>query len=224
MRAADVERWVRRKALLGTLAHALLALLCLVGGAAAVLIMFCITYVVIFIFNWYLPHSHATRWRISLAFVGLLFVAHLWESRKRAVEPAVAPTSDSDEVYLVDVSALMRFADISRESPPPLRTEVRFLVHALCTGPRILLGTASHLHAAYRLARLDVQGCAAVVALLLEAEVKVPFPRIRSQLPGLDFARVLPDLRRLGGVLFLVKPPEGLLLSSMAMAELKGDS
>lgn len=101
------------------------------------------------------------------------------------------------------------------------RSDLRIIAHALCTGPRILLGTGAHLHAAYGLATVDVHGCAEVVALLLGSESKVPLARARSSYRGPDFNRTLCDLRYVGGVLFLVKPPAGLLLSSITRGELE---
>ena len=222
MRAACIEGWVRRRALRGVFVEALLALFSLVGGAVVVLITFCTTYLAILLLvNWFLPHSHATRWHLSLAFVAVLFMLNPWANRRPVAERPETEPDDSGEGFPRDLAALLRFADMDGIDRLLPRSDLRIIAHALCAGPRILLGTGAHLHAAYRLATVDVPGCAEVVALLLESDSKVPLATVRSGYRGLGFSKTLCDLRYLGAVLFLVKPPAGLLLSSVAREELE---
>lgn len=80
--------------------EALLAFFSLVGGAVVVLITFCTTYAaILFLVNWLLPHSHATRWHISMAFVALLFMLQPWASRRPVAERPETEPDDADECF-----------------------------------------------------------------------------------------------------------------------------
>jgi hypothetical protein len=60
---------------------------------------------------------------------------------------------------------------------------------------------------------MDAHSCAAVLWMLLSRRKKVSFEEIKTELPWLDLALVLPQITRISGVFYLHGPPAGLSLT-----------
>jgi hypothetical protein len=84
----------------------------------------------------------------------------------------------------------------------------------------LVLGSLSKLRRFRRLRRIDVGGCARVIALLHAAVKRQSFSEIVERLPGLNPVNVFDDLRYIDGVLFLSREPSGLMLDTEVRSEL----
>jgi len=221
MDTAVIQRWVRRRKLGRLVVELLLALGCLLVGAIELVTAFGITYLTVhFSLNWWLRQTHETSMRVGLGVVVLMFLLNPWASRR---PKPVLPPGHRDlpgEGFPPKLSALLRYADVNTYVDPLPPSALRTAAYALCTGPRVLLRSVHRLAAAVRAARVDVRTCADTIALLMDAEHKIPLAELRAAYWGADFERTLVDLWYLHGVLFLVQRPVGLLLSSRARREL----
>ena len=97
--------------------------------------------------------------------------------------------------------------------PQTVHSFVKLLVTALLLGPRLLAAAWKLVQRAQRLRTLDVAGCSRVLAMLLAAEGRVPLRALVEAHPDLDAQQILPQLREMGGVVYLPSPPEGLTLA-----------
>jgi hypothetical protein len=90
---------------------------------------------------------------------------------------------------------------------------VQTFLWILFTGPRLFDWALSALAELRRLKAMDIHSCAAVLWLLASRTRKVPYSDLQRELPWVDLEAVLPELRRLPGILFLKTPPPGLGLT-----------
>jgi len=88
-----------------------------------------------------------------------------------------------------------------------------FFLWILFTGPRLLEWAMYSFGEARRWKQMDVHSCAAVLWVLTSRPGKVSFDEIRQKLDWLDLEAVLPEMRRLEGVVFLKTAPAGLSLT-----------
>jgi len=100
------------------------------------------------------------------------------------------------------------------------RSTVSVINCILCGGVLLVLSSLSRLRRFQRLRRIDVDGCARVIALLHAAAGRQSFDEIVEQLPGLNPENVFDDLRYIDGVLFLSSESSGLMLNSELRSEL----
>ena len=83
----------------------------------------------------------------------------------------------------------------------------------LFAGPRLLDWAIRSFGEARRWKQMDVHSCAAVLWVLMSRTGKVSFDEIREKLAWLDLEAVLPEMKRLEGVVFLKTTPAGLSLT-----------
>ena len=88
-----------------------------------------------------------------------------------------------------------------------------FFLWILFTGPRLLDWAFRSFGEARRWKQMDIHSCAAVLWVLMSRSGKVSFDEIRQKLDWLDLEAVLPEMRRLEGVVFLKTAPAGLSLT-----------
>jgi hypothetical protein len=91
------------------------------------------------------------------------------------------------------------------------------------TGPRLFNWAADSFREAKRSQQMDVLSCAAVLWMLISSPRKVPFEDIQRDLEWLNWETVLPDLKRMPGVLFLQSPPTGLSLTTELRESIRTD-
>lgn len=82
----------------------------------------------------------------------------------------------------------------------------------LFTGPRLLNWGVASLREATLWKQTDTHSCSAVLWMLVTRGRKVSFEDIQHELEWLNLEAVLPELKRVPGVLFLQTPPPGLTL------------
>ena len=220
VRDAKAREWlahkVRQETILCSLSAAALALL----GAVVVYLTFWIVYGVIwFGFSWLGP-SHQTILLASGLVVVLLFVGNASTDREY-LEELEFETGDHVAVTV----AVARFTGsgwaLALTGPQMAHSFVKILVTILYTGPRMLTVAWRLWKRAGRLKRIDVEGCARVLRMLLLAEGRVPFRTMFENDATLDPHELLPQLREIDGVVFLPSEPPGLTLAPFLVEEIR---
>lgn len=95
---------------------------------------------------------------------------------------------------------------------------IREVLHAI---PRLALDGARHLVRASRMARMDLPLCADVLTYLVNKRISAAREELLAAFPGLDWARLLVDLRLIEGVLFLRRDHSRVGLTSVLRLELE---
>ena len=108
----------------------------------------------------------------------------------------------------------------------PERHEVVPLVFlwVLFTGPRLFDWAFRSFAGARRWKQMDIDSCAAVLWILMAQSGKVSFDEIRRKLDRLDLEAVLPEIRRVDGVVFLKTTPAGLSLTQDLRDQIRSES
>lgn len=156
-----------------------------------------------------MPHPAWVSVIGSIGVLALLFVGNTLASQEDVAEYKVT-TAPGDEGYLIQVPRSGLLSDVAETPYGALKAITDFL----CIGPRTVAASFRRFKKAERLKKLDLDGCAAVLTVLLMHESKVPFPKIIHSIEGLDAPRVLPQLGDIDGVMFLKKDPQGMSLTS----------
>ena len=99
-----------------------------------------------------------------------------------------------------------------------------FSLWILFTGPRLFDWAFRSFAEARRWKQMDLHSCAAVLWILMSQSGKVAFDEIRRQLDWLDLDAVLPEMRRVDGVVFLKTAPAGLSLTQDLRDEIRSES
>jgi len=219
LNAAEVGEWLRKKARAKACVSACLGFASMLGAFVALFVTYWIVYgVVLFGFNWFLPHSHATRLYVSGGVLVLLFIGNA-TTRRRYLEDLSFTTGTVDKRVVV-IPGLG--SNINPFAPDSVHSFAKTIASILFSGPRLVSASVQLLQKAVRLLQLDLDGCASVLALLLSRGVRVPFGEIVAAVPGLDPVAVLPQLREIDGVMFLTSEPRGLALSPELADEILG--
>lgn len=105
--------------------------------------------------------------------------------------------------------------------PKTAHSFVKILTTLLFTGPRLLVASVRLARNVMRLKSLDIEGCGRVIGTLLKNEGRVPLAAILQKYPRLDPHVVLPQLKLIDGVVFLLSEPVGLTLSPGLCGEIR---
>src|SRR5205823_1058375 len=97
----------------------------------------------------------------------------------------------------------------------------RMTTELLYSGPRLVNAAGGFFLKALRLSQLEVETCARILTILLSRPGRVSFLEMARLIPDCNPLVVIPQLRDLEGVVFLVKEPVGLSLTSDLRAELR---
>jgi hypothetical protein len=97
---------------------------------------------------------------------------------------------------------------------------LRLLTTVVCCGPKALAFGASMVRKALRLRKMDYDGCAAVLLLLLSRQSRMSYAEIKQRIPKLNTLAVFEQMEDIGGVLLLESEPPGLSLSEDLRIEL----
>ena len=90
---------------------------------------------------------------------------------------------------------------------------VLFFLWIVFTGPRLFDWAVDSFRESKRLQQMDLHSCAAVLWKLIFTPRKVPFDELQRDLEWLNLEAVLPEMKRIPGVLILQAPPAGLSLT-----------
>jgi hypothetical protein len=149
----------------------------------------------------------------GLVFIPLLFWGNARTSREYLGKYSVAPGPGSDKVVFVQVG-YHRYSNVNPLAPETIHAVTKMITDCLYSGPRVFNAGIKAIQKAGRIRRLDVEGCAAVLTALLNAGGKVPFNQFVEGTPDFHPVKVFPQLRDIGGVIFLEADPSGLTLAS----------
>ena len=100
------------------------------------------------------------------------------------------------------------------------QTFFRLIATLLFCGPKAISFGMSMAEKAKRMKKMDFDGCAAVLVLLLSRDSRVPYSEIKARIPKLDTLAVFAQMEDIDGVLFLDSDPPGLSLSEALRREL----
>ena len=146
------------------------------------------------------------RWTASaltLGFLALLFAGNARTSRE----------------YLGQIPRVTWWS--SPLGPEIWRTSAKLATDCLFSGPRLVNTAFGGFAKSVRLARLDVEPCARVLAALCRRDGRVSFLDLAALLPASNPVRVFPQLRDIEGVVFLTMEPVGLSLTAELRQELR---
>ncbi len=226
MQQAAIQQWLRRKAASETAAGALFTAGCLIFGGVVLVITFLFTYAVVWfgfnigvsgfsglIFDRRPRLSHAGIVAVSLTFIGLLFRANQRMSREYL---GAYPRRDHPQSLpgLIGLPGAL----ICLLAYPGAST--RMIADLLLTGPRLVTIAWSNAGKSSRLARLDVESCSRVLAVLMQRAGRVSFAELTASAGLTNPEKIFRQLRDLDGVVFLREEPIGLSLTGELRREL----
>lgn len=208
--------WLRRRAWRGVVSSLALAPVALALGAGVVILMYFafVAAIVTIAYHCGVHISRAGMTAVAIAFIVVLFVEYVRQSSGHTEEYSFVHQERSSLLHMRGRRALGLLY------PGQMRNAATFILGFLFIGPWLVTSSIRLIGKAYRLATLDAEACAAVIALLHARGQKVPYIEIVAQLPLLDLQRVVDHLHFVDGVLFLRTEPPGLALSSRLMANL----
>jgi len=222
--AMDYEatiRWLSRRVRVLSAQHMLGGLLTLLGGAALLAATWGLSYVVsFFALGSWIGHQHWFHSVLGLIVIPILFIGNARTSREYLSEYSVTTGTASGEVVNFYLPGVGMVSNINPLAPETLHTGVKMITDCLCVGPRVVTAAVRLFRKGLRLRAIDVEGCAAVIAVLQAVGRKMSFQEIVNAVEGLNPAIVFPQLHEIDGVLFLKAEPAGLSLSSELKTEL----
>jgi hypothetical protein len=195
--------FIRRKSIAITAEELILAGgYCVAGFVLIVLSYFVIHFFVASLVSSFLHHSRYAELTppqelFAKAVVLLVFAAAFLQERKNLFKP---PTAFRDLI----------FSD-------PRDEDAQVLSTALMSGPRCFALTWFFARHAMRVAKLDLDLCAAGLEVAMRKLRRVT----QADLPNLDFATLLRELALLPGVVLLQRPPHGFVLTAELRQEIR---
>lgn len=197
------------------------AALNLLGGAGMLLVGFGILaatwafmYMVsLFVLGRWLGYGHWVHWAAGLIVIPILFWGNATTSREYLSEYSVTVGTAFDQPVTFFLPGVGIVSNVNPLAPDTMHTGVKMITDCLYFGPRIVVMSLEMLRKSFRLARLDVEGCGAVIATLLATGRKMSFQEIVERIDGVNPVRIFPQLRDIRGVVFLSSEPAGLKLS-----------
>jgi hypothetical protein len=155
------------------------------------------------------PHPVWLQAILAGGIVALLFLGNTLGGGEDLIEYKLVlnPGDEGVAFYVPSSGLLSDTADIPSGF-------LNVVTNFLCIGPKTVASSFRNFRRAERLKALDLNGCAAVITVLLSNEAKVPFNKIVNSIEGLDPYRTFPQMGDIHGVLFLKKDPQGMSLTS----------
>jgi len=189
-----------------------------IAGGIGILVVGLLFCAVSYVFAWYVlkyglapfcPHPAWVRAILALGIVGLLFAGNRMGGGDDLIEYTLIlkPGEEGVKFYVPSSGLLSETTDI------PYGVLNAF-TNVLCVGPKTVSSSLKKFRRTERLKHMDLNGCAAVITVLLSNDSKVPFSKIVHSIEGLDPYRVFPQMGDIEGVLFLKKEPQGMSLTS----------
>jgi hypothetical protein len=185
------------------------------GGLAVMAFTFGFTYSAVWFISWTFFSASATVcfW-LTAAMMIALFVGNLTTSREYLESYSFTTGTASDVIVSFDVPQMGHLSNINPIAPDSAHSFLKMFTSILYTGPRMIMGAIHNVRRWKRLGRMDIDGCAELLALLLERGKKVALTDVAAALPGRPLALLFPQLAEIRGVLFLKSGEAGLSLST----------
>jgi len=119
------------------------------------------------------PHPAWLQAILALGIVGLLFIGNTIGGADDLIEyKLILKPGDEGVLFYVPSSGLL--SDTAGIPTGFLSAMTNFL----CVGPKTVASSLKNFRRAERIKQMDLNGCAAVITVLLSNESKVPFPKI----------------------------------------------
>jgi len=199
-----IQYWLRHKAKGDAAWHVLYGILLVLGGIVLMVVVYGLIYLFVVVF---LERGVArpvigdvALWVIVLSFI----VGYATEPDHHSKHSFTVGT----KVVTFRVPSIGLVAGIN-----PFTSGSRMFTEGFCLGQRLISLAMRMFGSAYRLMRIDVEGCSAVIAILLFREGRVSFEELVKKLGRMDAVAVFRQLGDVDGVRFLASAPPGLSLS-----------
>jgi hypothetical protein len=204
--------------------EALLTGIGLAFAAAVVLfITFWIIYLVVVLATFSLfPLSHETRLIVSATALGLLFIGNATADRRQLESYSFTTGTSHSKPVTLHVPFLGAGSTINPLAPDSIHSQIKVLASIVCFGPRLAAAALRSVVRLWRLSRIEIEGCAAVMSTLSAADGPVPFPELAQVLPGgHDPSIILAQVQEVPGVRLVTSEPAGLSLYSDLRKEMQ---
>src|SRR5439155_5441766 len=140
----------------------------------------------------------------SAAVLALLFVGNATTDRRYLETLSFTTGTFHDRPVTIYVPLVGAGSTINPLAPDTVHSFVKLITSVLYTGPSLATAAVRVLARARRLAAVDVEGCAAVLAFLAARDGRVPVGEVVPAVPaGHDGAAVMTQLQEIDGVMLL---------------------
>jgi hypothetical protein len=189
-----------------------------ISGGVGILVVGILLLGLSYVIAWYVlkfglqpfwPHPAWLQAILALGIVALLFVGNTIGGGDDLIEyKLILKPGDEGVSFYVPSSG---FLSETTDTPYGFLNAV---TNFLCIGPKTVGSSLKSFKRAERIKKMDLNGCAAVITVLLSNESKVPFSKIVNSIENFDPYRTFPQMGDIHGVLFLKKEPQGMSLTS----------
>lgn len=218
-----IANWLRRRNRIAACFFALGAAGSLLVGLIALVVTWWGIYLALWVgLGWFMELTHFSRSVTATVLVVLLFPANAWTDRRQLESFTFTSGTASRQVVGFVIPMVGYGSTINPLTPDSLGSFAKAIALLLFLAPRFLTAAVQWCLLARRLLSMDVPGVADLLAYLAGNAKRVSFKSIiRAREPGTDLQSILPQLREVDGVLFLLQSdPPGLSLSLELREEL----
>lgn len=221
MNETQATAWLRKSVRNQIAASALGSLAMLAAGIAILVVTWGFAYIVsLFAFGFWLGFHHWAHAVGPSILIPSLFWGNARTSGEYLSEYSVTTGTASDAVVKFYLPGVGMVSNVNPLAPDTLHTGVKMITDILYSGPRVVTAAVRLIAECFRLRRVDLGTCGAVLAVLFTSGRKMSFQQIVDAVPGLNPVVVFPQLHEIPGVIFLVADPPGLTLSSELREEI----
>ena len=222
---ATVLAWLTHKVRKQVAANLLGAVGAAFSSVLVLGISFAIVYLILLVaFRWAIPlQANQTRLWVCLGVLGFLFIANAVTNREELGEYSVSTFDNRPPVtfYLPSTGLV---SNVNFMAPDTLRTLARMLIDIGCSGPRLAVLSFTCLQKAGQLKRLNLDGCAGVLTVLLNFGRKASFQSIYEACNWIDPVTVFSQVLLIDGVILLPSEPAGLSLTDEFRKQFKDET
>ncbi len=215
------EQWLRTSVRKQIPLNAAGGLAMLLGGIAILVATWAFVYMVsLFALGPWLGYHHWAHSVVGLLLIPALFWGNARTSREYLSEYSVTTGTASDAVVSFFLPGAGMVSNVNLLAPDTIHTGAKMITDILYSGPRVVTAAFRTFGKCFRLRRIDLTGCGAVLGALFAARRKMSFQEIVNVVPGLNPILVFPQMHEIDGVIFLAADPPGLTLSQELREEI----
>jgi hypothetical protein len=223
MNYQEIKTWLTRRIRARSVQSLVGGFLTLLGGCVVLAATWGLCYLVSLVaLGTWIGHHDWVHSVVGLIVIPVLFVGNARTSREYLSQYSVTTGTASDQVVHFYVPGVGMGSTVNPLAPDTIHTGVKMIADCLYVGPRIVVSAFRQFRKGLHLRRIDVEGCAAVIAVLQARGRKMSFQEVVNSIEGLDPATVFPHLQEIEGVVFLNAEPGSLTLTSELKQELIG--
>jgi hypothetical protein len=221
--AQAVESWLQKKVRAERAKYLLGAAGLLFLAALVLFATYWLVYLVLYFgFEWLFPGSHVARLVGGLIVLVLLFIGNATTDRRYLETYSFTTGTSYGRPVTIHVPMVGGGSTINPLAPESVHSFAKFITGLLFTGPRWATEGVRLVGRERRLAGLDVEGCAAVLAALAKQDGVIPFAELVPVIPAEhDLVTVFTQVQYLDGVRTVRGERTGLMLLSDLRSELR---